>query len=172
MSIWHAILFVEIIVIVFMLWTVWTVVVGAPWVPTGKSKVRRMLEFAQVKEGDTVYDLGSGDGRIVIMATEEFGANSVGIEADPIRSRWSMVKIRRNRLSAKVKILRGNFFNFDIGEATVVTLYLGVGVNNKLREKFLAELKPGTRIVSHHFILKDWEIVDRDEELDLYLYVI
>ena len=172
MNIWYTILFIEVIVIAFMIWIVWSAAVGAPWLPTPKSKVRKMLEFANVKEGDVVYDLGSGDGRILIMAAKEFGATSVGIETDPIRQRWSKLMIRRHGLGDKVKVLRGNFFNFDIGDASVITLYLGVGANNKLREKLAKELKPGTRIVSHHFLLKEWDIVDHDEKADLYLYVI
>ena len=151
---------------------VWSTAVGAPWLPTPKSKVRKMLEFAKVRAGDVVYDLGSGDGRIIIMAAEEFGAQSVGIEADPIRQRWSRLMIRRHRLKDKVSVLRGNFFNFNIGDATVVTLYLGAGVNNKLRDKLATELKPGTRIISHHFILKDWKVAEENKEEDLYKYVI
>lgn len=172
MSIWYTILFVEVILIIFMIWIVWSASVGAPWLPTPKSKVRKMLEFAKVQSEDVVYDLGSGDGRILIMAAKEFGAMSVGIEADPIRQRWSKLMIRRHRLTEKIKVLRGNFFNFDIGDASVVTLYLGVGANDKLREKLTKELKPGTRIVSHHFLLKEWDIVEYDEKADLYLYVI
>ena len=172
MSIWYTILAIEIIVIAFMIWIVWSTAVGAPWLPTSKSKVRKMLEFAKVGDGDTVYDLGSGDGRIIIMAAKEFGAKSVGIEADPIRQRWSKLMIRRHKLRDRVKVLRGNFFNFNIGDASVVTLYLGVGANNALREKLSEELKPGSRIVSHHFILKDWEPVGTDKEADLYLYEI
>jgi len=80
--------------------------------------------------------------------------------------------IRRNNLSSQVQVLRGNFFNFDIGEASVVTLYLGVGANNKLREKLANELKPGTRIVSHQFVLKDWTPTETDEKMNLYLYSI
>ena len=155
-----------------MIWMVWSTAVGAPWLPTPKSKVRKMLEFAKVRAGDVVYDLGSGDGRIIIMAAEEFGAQSVGIEADPIRQRWSRLMIRRHRLKDKVSVLRGNFFNFNIGDATVVTLYLGAGVNNKLRDKLATELKPGTRIISHHFILKDWKVAEENKEEDLYKYVI
>ena len=164
MNIWYTILFIEVIVIAFMIWIVWSVVVGAPWLPTPKSKVRKMLEFAKAQEGDVVYDLGSGDGRIIIMAAKEFGATSVGIEADPIRQRWSKLMIRRHKLKDRVEALRGNFFNFKIGDASVVTLYLGVSANNKLREKLSEELKPGTRIVSHHFVLKDWDIVVCDTE--------
>jgi cyclopropane fatty-acyl-phospholipid synthase-like methyltransferase len=170
MSIWYTILAIEIVVIVFMIWIVWSASVGAPWLPTSKSKVRKMLEFAQVKAGDVVYDLGSGDGRILIMAAKEFGATSVGIEADPIRHRWSKLMVRRHKLTEKVKVLRGNFFHYDIGEATVVTLYLGVSANDKLREKLVKELNPGTRIVSHHFILKDWDLVEKHEDTDIYLY--
>jgi len=172
MNIWVAIFTVEIVIIVFLIWMVWSVVVGAPWLPTPKSKVRAMLEFANVGEGDTLYDLGSGDGRILIMAAKEFGAKAVGIEADPLRQRWSKLMIRRNNLSSQVQVLRGNFFNFDIGEASVVTLYLGVGANNKLREKLANELKPGTRIVSHQFVLKDWTPTETDEKMNLYLYSI
>ncbi|MBE0527327.1 MAG: class I SAM-dependent methyltransferase [Candidatus Thorarchaeota archaeon] len=172
MNIWYTILFIEIIVIAFMIWIVWSTAVGAPWLPTSKSKVRKMLEFAKVGDGDIVYDLVSGDGRIIIMAAKDFGAKSVGIEADPVRQRWSMLMVRRHKLRDRVKVLRGNFFNFDIGDASVVTLYLGVGANNKLRNKLSEELKPGSRIVSHHFVLKDWEPVETDEEADLYLYKI
>ena len=172
MSIWIAIIVVEVVVITFLIWAVWSAVLGAPWVPTSKSKVRAMLEFANVGEKDTLYDLGSGDGRILIMAAKDFGAKAIGIEADPIRSVWSKLMIRRHKLKDQIQVLRGNFFNFDIGDATVVTLYLGVGANNKLREKLAEELKPGTRIVSHHFLLNDWDIVERDEKADLNLYVI
>ncbi len=151
---------------------VWSTAVGAPWLPTPKSKVRKMLEFAEVQPADIVYDLGSGDGRIIIMAAKEFGAQSVGIEADPIRQRWSKLMIRRHKLREKVNVLRGNFFNFNIGDATVVTLYLGVGANNKLRDKLATELKPGSRIISHHFVLEDWEITEENKDEDLYKYVI
>ena len=172
MNIWVAIFTVEIVIIVFLIWMVWSVVVGAPWLPTPKSKVRAMLEFANVGEGDTLYDLGSGDGRILIIAAKEFGAKAVGIEADPLRQRWSKLMIRRNNLSSQVQVLRGNFFNFDIGEASIVTLYLGVATNNKLREKLAKELKPGSRIVSHFFLLKDWNPTQTDEKEELYLYSI
>ena len=172
MNIWIALIVVEVVAITFLIWAAWSVIVGAPWVPTSKSKVRTMLEFANVEEGDTLYDLGSGDGRIIIMAAKDFGAKAIGIEADPIRSMWSKLMIRKHNLSKQVQVKRGNFFNFDIGEASVVTLYLGVGANNKLREKLAQELKPGTRIVSHHFVLKDWDPTETDEKADIYLYSI
>ena len=172
MDFWIAIIVVEVVVIAFLIWIAWSLVVGAPWVPTSKSKVRAMLEYANVGEKDTLYDLGSGDGRILIMAAKDFGAKAIGIEADPIRSMWSKLMIRRHNLKDQVQVLRGNFFNFDIGDASVVTLYLGVGANNKLREKLAKELKPGTRIVSHHFVLKEWTPAETDEKADLYLYSI
>lgn len=172
MEFWIAILIVEVLVIVFLIWTAWSGLVGAPWVPTSKSKVRTMLEFANVGKGDTLYDLGSGDGRIIIMAAKEFGAKAVGVETDPIRYLWSKLKIRRHNLGSQVQVIRANFFNVGIGGASVVTMYLGVGVNNKLREKLAGELKPGSRIVSHHFLLKDWIPTETDEKSDLYLYTV
>lgn len=172
MNIWIAIFVGEVVVIAILIWMTWSVIVGAPWLPTPKSKVRAMLEFANVGEGDTLYDLGSGDGRILIMAAKEFGAKAVGIEADPIRQMWSKLMIRRHNLRSQVQVLRGNFFNFNLEDASVVTLYLGVGVNNKLREKLATELKPGSRIVSHFFLLKDWNPTKSDEKSDLHLYTI
>ncbi len=172
MTFWIWILVFEGVLIVFMIWMVWSVIPGAPWLPTSKSKVRSMLKFAGVKEDDVVYDLGSGDGRIIIMAAKDFNASAVGIEIDYIRYKWSRLMIRRHKLTDRVTVFRGNFFSFDIRAASVVTLYLGVSVNNKLREKLANELKPGSRIVSHHFVLKDWKPIARDEKADLYLYEI
>lgn len=163
MNIWTVIIAIEVVVITFLIWTVWSAVLGAPWAPASKSKVRTMLEFANVGEVDTLYDLGSGDGRIIIMTAKEFGAKAVGIEADSIRSMWSKLVIRHHKLKDQVQVSRGNFFNFDIGEASVITLYLGVGANTKLREKLAKELKPGTRIVFHYFVLKDCTPTETNE---------
>jgi len=172
MDIWITIIVFEVVAIIFLIWMAWSVILGAPWLPSPKSKVRTMLELANIGEGDTLYDLGSGDGRIIIMAAKEFGAKAVGIEADPIRYFWSKLMIRHHNLRNQVQVLRGNFFNFDIGEASIVTLYLGVATNNKLREKLAKELKPGSRIVSHFFLLKDWNPTQTDEKEELYLYSI
>jgi tRNA1(Val) A37 N6-methylase TrmN6 len=91
-----------------------------------------MLQLAEVHEGDMVIDLGSGDGRIIISAAKDYRAKALGIEADPIRVLWSRWNIQRNRLTDRVKVIWGNFFDQDLGEATVVTVYQNPEVNDKL----------------------------------------
>ncbi|NHJ14783.1 MAG: SAM-dependent methyltransferase [Candidatus Thorarchaeota archaeon] len=131
-----------------------------------------MLEFAGVGKEDLLYDMGSGDGRIVIMAAEEFGAKSVGIEADPFRAAWSRFSIWKRKLQGKAKIIRQNFFKTTLEDATVVTLYQGYEINKKIREKLSSELKPGTRVVSYRFVLDGWVPRKVDKEASLYLYVV
>ena len=166
------ILIVLYFIVGLLLWIAYPIFYGAPWIPTPRKKVHNMLELAEVNNEDVVYDLGSGDGRIIIMAAEVFGARSVGIEIDFIRVLLSRFAIRRNGLSHLVNVIRGNFFKVDFSEATVVTIYQGIEVNNKLREKLLHELKPGTRIVSHTFIFKDWTPIKANEETENYLYIV
>jgi precorrin-6B methylase 2 len=169
---WMLILAIEVCIIIFVLWIAWTGVVGAPWVPTPKKRVRAMLEFAEVTSEDILYDLGSGDGRIVVMAGKEFGATSIGIELDPLRLLWSRFSIRRHRLPQKVRVIRANFFKVSLEDATVVTLYGGYEINKKIRDKLASELKPGSRVVSYRFILDGWTPTKTKEEESIYLYVI
>jgi ribosomal protein L11 methylase PrmA len=121
------------------------------YVPTPQSVVDAMLELAQVKPSDTVYDLGSGDGRIVITAAKKYGARGVGVEIDPALIR----KARDNAVAAgvtdRVRFVNQNLFATDLRPATVVTLYLLQSINERLRPKLVRELKPGSRIVSHVF---------------------
>ena len=127
-----------------------------PYVPTHEKVVAEMLKVAEVGENDILYDLGSGDGRIVITAAKEFGARGVGIDIDPAR----ITEARENAVKAgvadKVKFLQQDLFETDIREATVVTLYLLPEVNLRLRPKLLSDLKPGTRVVSHNHDMGDW----------------
>jgi precorrin-6B methylase 2 len=127
------------------------------YVPTPEDVVAAMLKLAKVTRKDVVYDLGSGDGRIVIMAATRYGARGVGIDIDAERVREAAARVRAANLDGRVKIVHGDLFEIDIREATVVTLYLSEKLNRKLRPRFLAELKPGTRIVSHHFDMGDWK---------------
>jgi hypothetical protein len=163
---------IEIGIIVFVVWIVWAAAVGAPWVPTPRSKVRRMLEFAEVNKGDLLYDLGSGDGRIVVMAAQEFGAKSIGIEVDPVRVLWSRFVIWRRRLQHRAEIIRRNLFSADLSDATVVTLYQGHNVNKRIRDKLDSCLKPGTRVVSYRFLMTGWTPAKTDEDSSIYLYVV
>lgn len=124
--------------------------------PSPPEVVRAMLRLAEVGKKDIVYDLGCGDGRIVITAAKEFGARGVGIDIDPQRIAESIENARKAGVLGKVKFRNEDLFEADIHEATVVTLYLWPWVNLKLRPKLLRELKPGTRIVSHWHDMGDW----------------
>lgn len=172
MEIWIILIVVEFCILIFGIWIAWSAIVGAPWLPTPKKRVRFMLEIADVVEDDVVYDLGSGDGRIVVMAAKEFGAQSVGIEIDPIRLLWSRFAVRRHKLRSRAKVVRGNFFEMDLSEATVVTLYQGHEINKKIRDKLAQDLRPGTRVVSYRFILDGWTPIQINEESSTYLYVV
>ena len=159
-----------IIVGLSLLWPV--IVRGAPWTPTPQETVRRMLELANVTKDDTVVDLGSGDGRIIIMAAKEFGAKAIGIEVDLFRIIWSRWNIQRSGVQEKVQVVKGNFFDLDLLEATVVTVFQRIGTNNRLKAKLTSELNPGTRVVSyiHHF--QGWSPVKKAEDPAIFLYVV
>ena len=124
--------------------------------PTWQPVVYRMLELAGVTRDDVVYDLGSGDGRIVIIAAQKYGARGVGIELDPKLVRISNQVAREAGLQHLVRFVEGDLFAADISGATVVTLYLSTGVNRDLEPKLRRELAPGTRIVSHQFPIGKW----------------
>ena len=124
--------------------------------PTWQPVVFEMLELARVTANDIVYDLGSGDGRIVILAAQKYGARGVGIEIDPHLVEVSRQVAREAEVSDRVRFVEGDLFESDISPATVVTLYLSTTVNRRLEPKLRRELRPGTRIVSHQFGLGDW----------------
>lgn len=128
------------------------------YVPTPDTVVAAMLELAQVGPGDVLYDLGSGDGRIPIAAARTHGIRAVGIDIDPVRIREANENAQAAGVTDLVTFREADLFESDISEASVVTLYLLQSLNVRLRPKLLAELKPGTRIVSHSFDMADeWE---------------
>jgi 16S rRNA A1518/A1519 N6-dimethyltransferase RsmA/KsgA/DIM1 with predicted DNA glycosylase/AP lyase activity len=126
------------------------------FVPTSNGVTDAMLKLAQVTDKDVVYDLGSGDGAIVLRAAEKFGARGVGIEIDAGLVKESTERARKRGLSDKVRFIQGDLFKADISEATVVTLYLSNSINRRLAPKLMKELKPGSRVVSHRFDMYDW----------------
>jgi SAM-dependent methyltransferase len=127
-----------------------------PFVETPKRTVDQMLELADVSDEDVVYDLGSGDGRIVIAAARKYGARGVGIEIKPPLVERARKNAAKAGVSDRVAFRQGDLFEADISEATVVTLYLLPSVNEKLRPKLFRELTPGTRVVSHDFDMNEW----------------
>ncbi len=135
----------------------------APYVPTPQDVVDRMLELAGVRSNDVVYDLGCGDGRIVITAAQRFGARGVGIDFDPERIAEANVNAERAGVQDLVTFVEQDAMQTDVSEATVVTLYLLTSSNMKLRPILTRQLRPGSRIVSHAFGMGDWEPDETDQ---------
>jgi len=128
-----------------------------PYVPTTEEAVTAMLKLADVKSTDIVYDLGCGDGRIVIAAAKEYGSHGVGIDINPERIAEAKENAKKAGVANLVRFEENDLFDADIHEASVVTLFLLSSVNLKLRPKLLSDLKPGTRIVSNTFDMGDWK---------------
>jgi hypothetical protein len=144
------------------------------YMPTPPAVVERMLQMADVRSDDILYDLGSGDGRIVIRAAKERGAHGTGVEIDP----QLIAESKRNAAAAgvtdKVRFVEADLFTFDFHDATVVTLYLGRSLNVRLRDRILKELAPGTRVVSHAFDMGAWEPDEKAvvEERDVFSWIV
>lgn len=128
-----------------------------PYVPTPPEIVERMLELAQVKTGDILYDLGSGDGRIVITAAKKYGVRAIGFEIDPERIKESRESIKKAGVEKLVEIRQQDIRTVDLSGATVLTMYLLPEVNLMIRPSIWKQMKPGSRIVSHDFDMGDWQ---------------
>jgi predicted RNA methylase len=159
------------LLIAAMFWIV-SGLLGAPWSPTADKTVNKMLSMAGVKPGEVLYDLGSGDGRIIIAAAKKFQAKSVGVELNPLWFIWTTLKITVLGLRGKTKVVWTNFFSVDLSKADVVTLYLLQKTNCKLEPKLKEELKPGSRVVSHVYTFDDWNPVKADTKSQIYLYLV
>jgi SAM-dependent methyltransferase len=149
-------------------------VVDVIYVPTPPAVVERMLQMADVRSDDIVYDLGSGDGRIVIAAAKERGARGTGVEIDPKLIALSRKNAQAAGVADKVRFVEADLFTVDFHDATVVTLYLGRTLNVRLRHRILTELAPGTRIVSHAFDMGDWQADEHVvvEDRDVFSWVV
>ncbi len=144
-----------------------------PYVPTNQNVVDAMLKMANVKQGDVVYDLGCGDGRIVVTAAKVHGATGMGFDIDPERIAEANENAKNAGVTDKVQFVNANLFDTDLSGATVITMYLLPSVNMQLRPKILA-LKPGTRIVSHAFDMGDWkpEKVEYVDDAAIYFWTV
>lgn len=143
----------------------------APWWRTNKEVARAFCELAEIRKGDVVYELGSGDAQALITAAKEYGAKGVGVEIDPLRVFVSNMLLYSSGVSDKITIKRKNFFDEDLSKATVVFVYLVPKTLNRLKPKFLKELKKGTRVVSYRYEIN---LPERkyDKKHDLRLYII
>jgi tRNA G37 N-methylase Trm5 len=128
-----------------------------PYVPTPQEVVDRMLELAEVKKGDVIYDLGSGDGRIVVTAAKKYGVRAIGFEIDPQRIKESHENIKKAGVENLVEIRQQDIRTVDLSAASVLTMYLLPEVNLMIRANIWKEMKPGSRVVSHDFDMGDWK---------------
>jgi protein-L-isoaspartate O-methyltransferase len=144
------------------------------YVPTPNEVVDAMLQLANTDSNDVVYDLGSGDGRIPITAAQKYNARSVGIDIDPQRIREANENAKNANVTDQVEFRQQDLFESDFSDATVVTLYLLPGLNEKLQPQLLEQLEPGTRIVSHSFDMGDWQPEQTVQVGDstIYLWVV
>ena len=163
----YVVLAIALAVIVSVVWPSWR---GAPWVPSSRAMVKSMLSIADVGPDDVVYDLGCGDGRMITTAARRYGARAVGIEIDPLRYLWCQLLITVLGLRGRVRILFGNFFSKDLGQADVVTCYLMQDTNQKLITKFETELKFGARVVSNTFTFNGMHPVRENGGARLYVF--
>jgi len=152
---------------------------SVPYVSSPEDVVKRMLELADVRSGDVVYDLGCGDGRILIAAVESFGAKeAIGYEISEDVYRKALQQVAKVNLQERITIINKDFFEADLSKANVITLYLNNFTNEKLRPKLEKEALPGTRIVSHDFSMSGWRPIIEDTFRDeysihtIYLYAV
>ena len=143
---------------------------GPSSIPTRHERIRKALRLANLQPDEILYDLGAGDGRVLVIAAKEFGAQAVGVEIGPVQCAVSWGNALRNRVSSKIKIEAGNFYHVDLNKADVVFAYLTSDQAGRLQGKFERELKKGARVVTISFSLPDWEPVylDRDDLIFLY----
>ena len=146
----------------------WTRIVGGPWVPSSMQVVQRMMEMAEVCPEDVVYDLGCGDGRMVLTAAMRYHARAVGIEIDPLRYLWCQFLITILFQRKRVRIIFGNLFTKDLSEADVVLCYLMPDALVKLEKKLKKELRTGTRVVSNRFTFPTLDKLREDGDAILY----
>jgi len=129
----------------------------APFVPSPPHVVSEMLQLAELKKGETLFDLGCGDGRIILEAAQKFGANAVGVELDEGRYLTCVKKVEEAHLEGTVEVIHGNLLDIDLKNADVVTLYLLTSSNEKIKPNLERQLRKGARVVSHDFQIKGWK---------------
>ncbi|MDK1028166.1 MAG: class I SAM-dependent methyltransferase [Anaerolineae bacterium] len=152
------------------LWLIIPALYGVPWVPTRDKRIRKALQIAKLKPGETLYDLGAGDGRVLILAAREFGATAVGVEVGPIQCLVGWLRIWFGGSRQKVRLRCGNFYKANIREADVVFIYLTSAQISRLQDKLAEEMRPGARIVSIAADFPNWKPNEVDRESLIFLY--
>jgi SAM-dependent methyltransferase len=159
-----------LIILVALLWILVPAIYGLPPVSTRRERIRRALELADLQPGERFYDLGSGHGRVLVMAVKEFGVSAVGVEIGPVQCAVSRVNALWNGVSSRVRIEMGNFYQADLSQADVVFAYLTSKYAIRLQQKLERELQSGARIVTISFDLPGWQPAFFDRENLIFLY--
>jgi predicted RNA methylase len=154
------------------LWIYLPIFWGAPWVPISLRVANKMLVMADVQPGQTVVDLGAGDGRLIFLAARKFKARAIGVEIDPLRCLVANLGILVLGLRGKAKVHWGNMHRFSVAGADVVALYLLQGTNQVLKENLEKSLRPGAKVVSHTFSMSGWTPVALDDRNGIFVYEI
>jgi predicted RNA methylase len=141
------------------------------FVPLPMGTVKKILKLADIRKNDVLYDLGCGDGRIIISAAKEYGIKSVGIEKNSFLAWVCRRKIKKNNLEDKVKVIQDDIFNQDLSKATIVVMYLTQKLNDKLKPKLEKELKKGTRVISASHVFKGWKEIKKIRTGHFYTYL-
>lgn len=162
--------FAILIVLISILWILVPTIYGLPPVSTKHERIRQALKLANLQAGETLYDLGSGHGHVLIIAAKEFEAQAVGIEIGPVQCVVAWINAVQNGVRSQVRIEARNFYHADLTKADVVFAYLTSSQANRLQEKFQKELKKGTRVVTISFDFPNWKPVCIDRENLIFLY--
>jgi len=165
-----SILLITILLLACGLWVVVPLLSGLPWRPTSAVRIRRALSLAQVQPGERVYDLGSGDGRILFAAARDFGARATGIEISPLHCLLTWLNARLSYPGKPIHVRWGNFYTADLSDADVVLAYMTSKQAGRLKPALERQLQPGARVVTMAFELEGWQPQDFDQEALLYLY--
>lgn len=159
-----------IFLLVSGLWLIVPALYGVPWVPTREARIRRALQLAQLQPGERLYDLGAGDGRVLLVAAREFGAQALGIEIGPVQCALGWLRLWLGGSKPRARMRCGNFYHADVSGADVVFVYLTSAQTSRLQEKLARELQPGARVVSVAADFPDWQPEAVDRETLLFLY--
>jgi len=147
-------------------WLFWTEFKGAGWQPAPRAAIESAFKLARLNKNDILYDLGAGDGRVIIAAARR-GVKAVGIEIDPLR--WLICKLRLAR-TKNARAILGNIYDVPLSDATVVFAYLRDWSNERLKQKFRSELRKGARIITYHWPIAKWKPIAQDKENSVYIY--
>jgi SAM-dependent methyltransferase len=159
-----------VFLLVSALWLVVPALYGVPWVPTREARIRRALQLAKLQPGEIFYDLGAGDGRVLLIAAKEFGAQAVGIEIGPVQWALGWMRILISGGRHRTRLRCGNFYRADLTEADVIFVYLTSSQTSRLAKKLEQELRPGARVVSIAADFPDWQAGLVDREMLIFVY--